>query len=162
MSLKERESLNRFDNAYSSAAGYRTEKLQRRSFLMTHLAYTINLHDRLVILSSPAVQRYCRSGRTRATMPDAFPAFYSIAAAVAGMMSTAATAAGVGMSAAGFGAAGIVKGSVAAFMESLIGNISAGGLFAGLQSFGAVRGFEFLILIGLCGTLLSYLLSLGT
>ena len=96
-------------------------------------------------------------------MPDAFPAFYSVATAATGMMSTAAAAAGTGMSAAGFGAAGIAKGSIAAFMQSLIGNVSAGGLFAVLQSFGSVGGFQFMILIGLCGTLLSYLLSpLGT
>lgn len=95
-------------------------------------------------------------------MPTAFPAFYSVANAAAGMMSAAATVAGTGISAAGFGAAGIAKGSIAAFMQSLVGNMSAGGLFAVLQSFGAVGGFQFMILIGLCGTLLSYLLLFGT
>jgi hypothetical protein len=66
-------------------------------------------------------------------MPDAFPAFYSVATVAAGMMSAAATAAGTGMSAAGFGSVGIAKGSIAAFLQSLIGNVSAGGLFAVLQ-----------------------------
>lgn len=94
-------------------------------------------------------------------MPTAFPAFYSVANAAAGMMSAAATVAGTGISAAGFGAAGIAKGSIAAFMQSLVGNMSAGSLFSMLQSFGAVGGFQFMILIGLCGTLLSYLLSFG-
>ncbi|KAI1760627.1 hypothetical protein GGR53DRAFT_509084 [Hypoxylon sp. FL1150] len=40
----------------------------------------------------------------------------------------------------GFGAAGITGGSIAAFIQSLIGNVIAGGPFAILQRAGMVGG----------------------
>lgn len=37
----------------------------------------------------------------------------------------------------GFGAGGVVAGSIAAGVQSMIGNVAAGSLFAALQSLGA-------------------------
>mmetsp|Transcript_8965 Transcript_8965/g.16916 ORF Transcript_8965/g.16916 Transcript_8965/m.16916 type:complete len:212 (-) Transcript_8965:2700-3335(-) len=57
-----------------------------------------------------------------------------IVAAVAG--GSVATA-GLALTVAGFGASGIVGGSIAACVQSSIGNVAAGSLFATLQSAGA-------------------------
>ena len=54
----------------------------------------------------------------------------------------AVMAAPVVLSAAGFSASGIVAGSVAATAQSAIGNVAAGGVFATLQSIGAVGGLS--------------------
>jgi hypothetical protein len=53
------------------------------------------------------------------------------------------TIAGAGLSAtlAGFGAAGIAGGSIAALIQSGIGNVAAGSLFATMQSLGATGTF---------------------
>jgi hypothetical protein len=44
---------------------------------------------------------------------------------------------GLGATVAGFGAAGIAVGSIAAGIQSSIGNVAAGSLFATMQSLGA-------------------------
>lgn len=67
------------------------------------------------------------------------------------LASAAAAATGAGMTSAGFGTAGIVSGSIAAAVQSAIGNVSAGSLFSALQSFGALGGFVGLMLTGLLG-----------
>ncbi|GAB6024751.1 hypothetical protein CHUAL_009881 [Chamberlinius hualienensis] len=51
---------------------------------------------------------------------------------------TAVICAPLALSAAGFGAAGIVGGSTAAVIQAGIGNVAAGGVFAALQSAGVV------------------------
>ena len=61
---------------------------------------------------------------------------------------------GLLLSAAGFGITGIVGGSIAASIQSAIGNVAAGSYFAGLQSFGASGGFLTMILTGLSRFLL--------
>ena len=38
----------------------------------------------------------------------------------------------------GFGAGGIIAGSIAAWIQSLIGNVGAGSIFAFLQAFGGL------------------------
>ena len=62
------------------------------------------------------------------------------AGVVIGVVTVAA--APVVLSAAGFSASGIVAGSVAATAQSAIGNVAAGGVFATLQSVGAVGGLS--------------------
>jgi hypothetical protein len=73
----------------------------------------------------------------------------------AGAVSTIIGGAGT---AAGFGSGGIVGGSIAAAIQSTIGNISAGSMFAVLQSFGMIGGFVGLFFMGLgvlCDTLIA-------
>ncbi len=53
---------------------------------------------------------------------------------------TTVAAAGAAMSAVGFTSSGIAAGSLAAGIQSAIGNVAAGSLFAMSQSFGAVGG----------------------
>lgn len=62
--------------------------------------------------------------------------------------------AGVGMSATliGFGAAGIVGGSIAAAIQSSIGNVAAGSLFATMQSLGATGTFTAMTTGGIAAT----------
>ena len=48
----------------------------------------------------------------------------------------------------GFGVAGITKGSIAAGIHSMIGNVPAGGVFAKLQSLGVV-GFSWTTIAGI-------------
>ena len=62
-------------------------------------------------------------------------------------------ATGAGMTSVGFTSTGIAGGSIAAGIQSAIGNVSAGSLFASLQSFGAVGGFLGMMLAGLVGFL---------
>ena len=50
---------------------------------------------------------------------------------------------------AGFGTGGIAAGSVAAGIQSSIGNVAAGSVFAWLQSIGATGGFFNMAFIGL-------------
>jgi hypothetical protein len=61
---------------------------------------------------------------------------------------------GLVLSIAGFGITGIVDGSIAASIQSALGNVGAGSLFAGLQSFGASGGFITMALTGLSRFLL--------
>ena len=58
---------------------------------------------------------------------------------------------GIAMAAAGFGTTGIVAGSVAAGIQSTIGNVAAGSPFAAVQSFAAHSGFVGMIVTGLAG-----------
>jgi hypothetical protein len=60
---------------------------------------------------------------------------------------------GLLLSAAGFGITGVAGGSIAAWIQSATGNVGAGSLFAGLQSFGATGGFVSMIFTGLNGFL---------
>ena len=60
-----------------------------------------------------------------------------VGAAAAAAGTVAAAAAPVVLPALGFGASGVVAGSVAAAWHGTIGNVAAGSLFASLQSAGA-------------------------
>ena len=51
------------------------------------------------------------------------------------------------LSAVGFSAAGVVAESIAARVQSVIGNVAAGGVFAFLQSIGAVGRLPYPVLL---------------
>jgi hypothetical protein len=64
-------------------------------------------------------------------------------------LAAAATAtAGAAMTAAGFGSSGIMAGSLAAGIHSVIGNVSAGSLFATCQSIGMSGGWLGMLVFG--------------
>ena len=60
----------------------------------------------------------------------------------------------------GFGAGGIIAGSIAAWIQSLIGNVGAGSIFAFLQAFGGLWWSWFYKLLSLTSMIMKiYLLS---
>ena len=67
-----------------------------------------------------------------------------------GAMITGGVIAGIGLVpiALGFGSTGIVAGSVAAGVQSMIGNVAAGSAFAGLTSLGMTGTFTTMTGVG--------------
>jgi hypothetical protein len=68
----------------------------------------------------------------------------------------ATTAIGAAMTYAGFGSSGIVAGSVAAGIQSAIGNVIAGSLFAIFQSIGMLGGWVGMLVMGGLLTVVSF------
>lgn len=62
------------------------------------------------------------------------------------------------MSLFGFTSSGIAAGSMAAAVQSTIGDVASGSLFAGFQSFGAIGGYQVLLLGGTIGAVVGSLL----